>query len=325
MLIGSDTSDKLPFGTFVVIQNVEAAAEETLKQFHDRPQMSTVDRILSRPAFLKRFANVLNPTHPLTQDDLEVLLIHLARDRQELSFNDRVIKFKADMEGAPTPVTNEDMALAELHDAMDRVNATLPILHARILSLQRAAREAVQDKHTIRAKTALRSKKLAESALAHRSAVALQLEEAFIKLQQAADQVDIVEAMKASADAMKVLNQKVGGAEGVQDVMDAVNEQMTTVDEITNIINESAAPVDEGEVNEEIEVMEKVERERREEEEAAKTAARLAELVEVEQPRKEKEKAELANEDSKVAETSADLSHLSVRADKEDEKMLEAA
>jgi charged multivesicular body protein 7 len=325
MLAGPGNPDKLPQGTFVIVQNVEAAAEEVLKQFHGQPQTSSADRILSRTAFLKRFANVLNPTHPLTVSDLDIILIHLARDKQEISFNDRVVKFKADAEDAPLPVTNEDMALAELRDAMDNVNATLPILHAKTVALHEAAREAVQEKHTIRAKTALRSKKLAESALAHRTAVALQLEEAYTKLQQAADQVDIIEAMKAGADAMSVLNQKVGGAEGVQDVMDRVNEQMATTDEITNIINENATPIDEGEVDDEIEAMERTERERTEVEEAAVTAARLAELGEAEKARKEKEQAEAAKEESGVATPSRAFSQLSVEGHEEDEKMLEAA
>jgi len=325
MLTGPENSDKLPQGTFVVVQNVEAAAEEVLNLFHEQPQTSTADRVLSRPAFLERFAKVLNPTHPLTANDVDLLLIHLARDRQELSFNDRVVKFKADMEDAPMPITNEDMALAELRGAMDKVNAQLPILHAKIVTLNEAAREAVQEKNMARAKTALRSKKLAESALAHRSAVAHQLEEAYTKLQQAADQVDIVEAMKAGADAMSVLNDKVGGVEGVQDVMDSVNEQMTTVDEITNIINDSATPVDEGEVEDEFEAMEKAERELKEQEEAAITAARLAELAEAEKIRKEKEQIEVAMEDNNVTATSMELSQLSVNAEREDEKMLEAA
>jgi charged multivesicular body protein 7 len=325
MLAGPDGSEKLPQGTFVVVENVEAAAEEVLKQFHEQPQTSTADRILSRPEFLKRFAKVLNPTTPLTTNDLDLLLIHLARDRHELSFNERAVKFKADMDDAPVPITNEDMALAELRDAMDKVNAQLPVLHAKIVTLTEAAREAVQEKQMIRAKTALKSKKLAESALAHRTTAALRLEEAYIKLQQAADQVDIVEAMKAGADAMSVLNQKVGGIEGVQDVMDSVNEQMTTVDEIAKIINDSATPVDEDEIEAEIEALEKVERERKEQEEAANTAARLAELAEVEKAQKEKQQSGVATEDSKVGVTSTDFSHLSVSADKEDLKMLEAA
>ncbi|KAF2690441.1 hypothetical protein K458DRAFT_328827 [Lentithecium fluviatile CBS 122367] len=335
VLTGPDDPDRLPVGTFVVVHNVEAAAAEVLKRFQAQPQISAADRILSRPAFLKRFASVLNETVPITADDLDILLTHLSRDRQALAFSDRAVKFKAEIEEAPAPITDEDVALADLRDCMDKVNAQLPILHAKIVTLDQAAREAVQQTQMVRAKTALRSRKLAESALAHRSALALQLEEAYMKLQQAADQIDVVEAMKAGADAMDVLNQKVGGAEGAQNIMDAVNEQMTTVDEIASIINESATPVNEEEVDDEFETMEKAEKEKREQEEAAKTATRLAELAGAEKIQKEKEaqreeeqerkRHEAAMEESEVAETSTDFSQLSVEADGEEEKMLVAA
>jgi charged multivesicular body protein 7 len=98
--------------------------------------------------------------------------------------------------------------------------------------------------------------------------------------------------MRAGAAALKGLNEKVGGAEGVQGVVDAVNEQMATTEEITNIINETDQPLDEGEIDDEFEALEKADREKREKEEAEKTAARLAELETMERKRKEKEAAD---------------------------------
>jgi charged multivesicular body protein 7 len=324
MLTGSDDSDNLPVDTFVVVQNVEAAAVETLKQFHTQSLMSTADRVLSRSAFARRFARVLNSTVSIPPDDLDLLLIHLARDRQALSFNQQVVKFKTEKDEIPAPITNEDIALADLRDSMDRVNAQISLLHAKVVTLDRVAREAVHEKHMVRAKTALRSKKLAESALSHRAALALQLEEAYLNLQQAADQVDIVEAMKAGADAMNVLNQKVGGVEGVQSVMDSIHEQTATVEEITSIINEASGPVDESAIDDEFKALENVEKERKEQDEAASTAARLADLAELDlvrndsQLQQEEERVKDTREENRVTEMSPDLSELSVQSEGEE-------
>ncbi|KAI4624370.1 hypothetical protein J4E83_004044 [Alternaria metachromatica] len=291
---------KMEVGNFVVVKNVEVAADEILKKMKEH--VSTADRVLSKTDFLKRFATILNPTAPLTTNDLDILLVFLARDKQAISHNDQTIKFKPEHEAAPLPVTEDDVAIANLRDTLANINAQIPPLMEKIALADAAAREAVVAKQMVRAKAALRSKKLAENALAQRSDVALQLEQVYTDLQQAADQVEIVEAMRAGAAALKGLNEKVGGAEGVQGVVDAVNEQMATTEEITNIINETDQPLDEGEIDDEFEALEKADREKREKEEAERTAARLAELEAVEKKRKEKEAADAEQRQKEVVD-----------------------
>lgn len=305
-LLGPPSSNKLPVGNLVVVKNVEDAAEEVLKKYQVL-SASPAERILSRSAFLKRFSGVFGSQSPLSAEDLDVLLTHLSRDKNEVSYDKDTIKFKLDTEDAPLPITPEDTILARLRDSVERANAEMVVLQTRINSCQAAAREAIEEKQMIRAKTALRSRKLAESALENRSKVALQLEETYDKLQEGQLQVGTVEVMKAAAEALKILHNKVGGAEGVQNVVDSVREQMDTTDEITSIINEAATPVDEGEVDEEFEALEKAEREKMEREEAAKTAARLAVLEKAEKARKEKGE----ESEKRVEEASQSLSQLS--------------
>lgn len=282
--------ETLSAGNFVVVKNVEVAADEILKKMKEHA--STADRVLSKTDFLKRFSHTLNDAAPLTTNDMNILLMYLARDKLAISYNAQTIKFKPEHEALPEPITQEDEAIANLRDTLANINAQIPPLMEKITAADAAAREAVTAKQMIRAKAALRSKKLAESALAQRSDVALQLESVYAQLQSAADQVEIVEAMRAGADALKSLNEKVGGAEGVQGVVDAVNEQMATTEEITNIINESDQPLDEAEIDDEFEALEKAEKEKEEEEAAVKTAARLAELAEADKKRKEVEEKE---------------------------------
>jgi charged multivesicular body protein 7 len=271
--------DKLAVRNYVVLKNVEVAGDEILKKMKEHT--STADRVLSRRDFLDRFSHTLNPASPLTNNDLNIILIYLCRDKQAISYDAQTIKFKAEHEAQPLPITEEDAAIVGLRDTLANIHAQLPPLMEKIELANATAREAVATKQMVRAKAALRSKKLAETALAQRSDVALQLEGVYHQLQQAADQVEIVEAMR---------------------VVDAVNEQMAATEEITNIINETDTAVDEVDIEDEFEALERAETEKKEQEEAAKIAARLAQLEEAERKQKEKQAKEKQEKEQQAKE-----------------------
>ncbi|KAH9882165.1 hypothetical protein J1614_001337 [Plenodomus biglobosus] len=346
-VLGQTQPHQLASGNFVVVKNVEIAADEVLKKMQELN--STADRVLSKADFLKRFSRVLNPSVPLTTNDLDILLVFLARDKQAISYNAQTIKFKPEHEAVPLPVTKDDTAIANLRDTLANINAQLLPLMEKIAHADAAAREAVAAKQMARAKAALRAKKLAEGTLAHRTEIAHQLETVYNDLQQAADQVEIVEAMRAGAAALKSLNEKVGGAEGVQGVVDAVNEQMAFTEEISNIINENSQPIDEMEIDDELEALEKAQMDKQNDLIAERTRVRISETNELEQRLAEKEaqekeaeekqhaekemqqrrrqfmaerariRAERAAEEQEVDKTSADLSKLSFVQESDDE------
>lgn len=346
-VLGQTQPHQLASGNFVFVKNVEIAADEVLKKMQELT--STADRVLSKADFLKRFSRILNPNVPLTTNDLDILLVFLARDKQAISYNAHTIKFKPDHEAVPFPVTTDDTAIANLRDTLANINSQLLPLMEKIAHADAAAREAVATKQMARAKAALRSKKLAEGTLAHRTEIAHQLETVYNDLQQAADQVEIVEAMRAGAAALKSLNEKVGGAEGVQGVVDAVNEQMAFTEEISNLINENGQPIDEMEIDDELEALEKAQIEDQNDLLAERTRVRISETNELgqrlaekeaeekeaeEKQRAEKEmqqrrrqfmaerariRAERAAQEQELDETSADLSKLSFVQESDDE------
>ncbi|KAF2497075.1 hypothetical protein BU16DRAFT_349006 [Lophium mytilinum] len=287
-VIGAPGSqDRLAVGNFVVMANVEAAASNVLKQMSSRK--SNVDLVFSRSTFATEFANTLDSSHALTQVDLNILLTHLARDKQSVSFDSKTVKFKQDSHTLPSPITHQDATIANLRDLISSMNTQIPPLTARIATLDATARAAVASKTMTAAKSALRSKKLAEATLVRRTDTLAQLEEVFAKIEQAADQVEIIKVMEASSTVLKGLNKEIGGAEGVEGVVDALKEEMSKVDEVSGIINEvgQEGVVDETEVDEEFET-----REKREQEEAEQTRVRLEELEKLDQERKEKKRAE---------------------------------
>lgn len=262
---------------------------------------SKVDLVYSRATFAHEFAHALNPTHSLTPVDLNILLIYLARDKQEISFDSKTIKFKSTNETIPSPIVQQDATIANLRDLISSLNTQLAPLTVRIATLDANARAAVASKSTTAARSALRSKKLAEATLARRTDTLTQLEEVFSKIEAAADQVEIVRVMEASATVLRGLHKEVGGVEGVEGVVDALKEEMGRVDEVSGIINEvgqEGAVIDEAEVDEEFEALEQAEREKKEKaekeerekkarEEAEKTGIRLAELEKLEKQAKE--------------------------------------
>ncbi|KAG9569928.1 hypothetical protein KCU71_g1769, partial [Aureobasidium melanogenum] len=300
-------SDKLSLGNLVVMANVEEAANAIIAKASQLDQ-STTSLIFSRSLFESEFAHVLDPTkHPeaaLSTTDFDILLRYLSRDKPYLSFTSSTIKLKSTAESTPQPITQQDTDIANLRTLIKALETQVSALTDRITTLDISAREAVAAKRTIQAKSALRSKKLAETTLHTRSATLSQLEETFTAIQTAADQVAIVSAMSASAKVLKNLHAEVGGTEGVEEVVDRLRDEMENVDEVGRIINETnTSKVDEEDVDEEFASMEKMEKEKREKEEAAETAAKLAELEGLERERKDKEAEEKEEQREMQAET----------------------
>ena len=230
----------------------------------------------------------------LSPTDLKVLLTHLSRDRSALSYSPSTdtIKLKVPSESQPSPITNEDVSIAKLRTLISSLEPQIEQLTQRVSELDRKAREAVANKQLTTAKSLLRSKKLADQQLQQRSATLASLEEVYAKIEQAADQVEIVRVMEASSKTLQSLNKQTGGVEKAQDVMDGLKEEMTTTEEIGSAINEvGVGAIDEGEVEDELEALEKVEREKIEEAER-KEREKVEEAEREEKEKREAEEAE---------------------------------
>lgn len=269
---------------------MQAAAEAVLDRAWTIATSNT-SRVFSKELFASTFASALG-TDEISPTDLSVLFTHLSRDRSAISYssNTGTVKFKAASETEPSPISEEDVSIASIRTLISSLEPQIQQLTAREAELDKKAREAVTNKQPTMAKAMLRSKKLVDTKLQQRIATLTQLEEVYSKIEQAADQVEIVRVMESSSQTLNSLNKQTGGVEKVQDVMDGLKDEMMNADEIGQAINEvSAGDIDEGEVDDELEALEKVEREKAEEveqaekekreaEEAEKTRERLAEL-----------------------------------------------
>ncbi|KAF4976429.1 hypothetical protein FZEAL_6909 [Fusarium zealandicum] len=274
--------DKLPTGQYVVVRNIEAAAKELGDIMAERT--SRFDRVFSKAQFQKAFSAALVKDQRLTDKDLDVLLKFLSRDKEVIEYDGKTIRIKG--AGEQGGITQEDAAMASLKELTESLKHQTDLLNARVDELSQTAKDAVTRKNRIAALAALKSKKVAEASLATRYATLNQLEEVSAKLEQAADNVQLVKVMEASSGALASLNAQVGGVDRVDSVMDHLREQMSAADEVGAIMAESTGEVvDEGALDDELEAMEAQEREKEEEETRRKEA-------EEKRDREEKEAAE---------------------------------
>lgn len=297
-----DKSGNLRPGDLVLVPVLEDISKKILA-WQQRQGQSPTDRIFTRESFSTVVSAVLSPSQqqtPLSSKDLDVLLLYLSRDKAILSYDNKTVKLKPLAATKPETVTSEDAAVANLKSLISSLTDQTAALESSITSHQERAAAAVAAKNKTTALAALRSKKSAERALAQRTATLQQLEDVFTQIQQATDQIDIVETLKNSASALKSLNSKVGSVESVDAVLDELREEMQKTGEVQSVLAEplsgdtGAVEVADAEVDDELEAMEQEERQKEEAQEAKKTEARLKQLEDLQrqQPQKESPAAE---------------------------------
>ncbi|QIW98939.1 hypothetical protein AMS68_004457 [Peltaster fructicola] len=239
---------------------------------------SSATSVFTKDNFIDELAGVDALTKQISQDDWKILATYLSRDRQIITYDaaSQTIKLRFGSETTAGPITQEDIDIASLRALIRTLQRQVNGLQTRVAEADQTARKAVSAKNNQAAKSALRSKKLAQNTLEQRTSTLQQLEEVFVKIEQAADQVEIVRVMEAAGRTLKSLNEKTGGAEKVHEVMDALKEQAMTTDEIGQALNEdSHNPIDEAEVDDELERLEKSYREAEIDREAAQKQAQL--------------------------------------------------
>ena len=258
---------------------------------------SRVDRLFPMKAFEEAITKVLDRSHGITNDDLHILIVYLARDTGVITFNEQVsldiflkgsshgkandngklVKLRGPGEGLPE-ITAQDVNIVLLKRLIMDLTIQVDSLATKIGDSSEKARDFVTQKNRPAAIASLRRKKLQEDILARRSETLAQLEAVYAKIQEAADQVEIMRVMQASTQALKSLHTEIGTVETVEDMLAGLREQMDNVDDIGSIINEHGqrtAMVDETIVDEELELLEKQERNKKDEESVVETQKRL--------------------------------------------------
>lgn len=298
-------SNALPSGQYIVLSNLEDIGK-SFSEKNPVTDQSRFERTFSKAHFHKTFNTTLVASRQLSEQDTDILLRFLSRDKGVLLYDGSTVKIKAP--GESDTLTEEDASIAQLKELLVYLTHQTSLLSARVDELTLTAKDAVSKKNRVAALAALKSKKLAETTLEKRFATVTQLEEVAHKIQQAADNVAMVKVMEASGEALKSLNAQVGGAERVEEVVDRLREQMSAADEVNSILAESGAVIDEGEIDDELEALEgeekrKVEEKERKEKEEERKRLEAQQEKEAEELKKRLEEAgKVPVEETKEAE-----------------------
>ncbi|KAM3511157.1 hypothetical protein MY11210_005208 [Beauveria gryllotalpidicola] len=270
--------DRLPKGQYVLLENVEAAT----KQFNDimAEHTSKFDRVFTKSQFYNTFASDLIDSQRLSEADMNVLLCYLSRDKGLIEYDGRIVRVKG--VGDQSGITEDDKAIASLKEVTLKVKHQADLLSGRIDELELDAKKALARKNKVSALAALRQKKAAEQTLSTRYATLNQLEETANKIEQAADNVAVVRALEASSGVLRSLNAQVGTPDKVDAVMDELRERVADTEELAALLAESTgAPVDEGEIDDELAEMEREARDKEEEKQAENAKHEIDSLPEV--------------------------------------------
>lgn len=272
--------DKLPQGRFVIMENVEKAGKDIGERLSERT--SKFERIFTKDQFRREFTQS-EGLQSLKEEDVEVLLKFLSRDKGLIEYDGKIVKLKAT--GEQDGLTEEDAAIASIKELTARLRHQIDLLNKRTEELEQAAKTAVARKQRVTALAALKSKKQAEASLAARYQSLSSLDEVAAKIEQAGDQVQMLKVMESSTSVLKGLNEQVGGVDRVDNVMDKLRNEMDDVEEVAGMLAEGGRVVNEDELGEELEAMEREEREKEEEksrkEEEKEARRQMEELPEV--------------------------------------------
>ncbi|OJJ51250.1 hypothetical protein ASPZODRAFT_55735 [Penicilliopsis zonata CBS 506.65] len=279
IVLGADSleaSPRLQTQDLVIVENLQEAASKITKEALSRSS-SKIDLIYSKEGFINEFKSILDGESSLSDLDFDVLLLYLSRDTGAIAYDGKTIKFMSS-DDTRTQITQQDTTIASIRTLISTMSKQVGELEAKIEGLTTAAKAALNSKNRISALSSLRSKKLIEHNLKQRLDTLAQLEEVYTKIEQAADQVEVMKVMEASTGVLRGLHSQLGGIERVEDVVEELREEMMKVDEVGSILNEAGPIIDEGEIDEELEALEKRETEAIEEAKAQETRKRLAEL-----------------------------------------------
>ncbi|CCE33808.1 related to protein SNF7 [Claviceps purpurea 20.1] len=241
-------------------------------------QATRFDRVFTKLHFRTSLANQLAAGTLLSEEDIEILLLSLSRDRCLIDYDGTIVRIRDPAD--KSTITQEDVAAASIKELIANVKHQIEILNNRLAQLHNEAKAALQNDNRAAARGALKSKKLAETSLCQRYSILNQVEDVAAKLEQASEQVQLVNIMHSSANALKSLNSRIGGSAQVEQLMEQIRVQMGETDEVAAILSDANAEhVDELELDDELAALKEGVREHEASTEAQEALLKLNELT----------------------------------------------
>ena len=165
------------------------------------------------------------------------------------------MKLRSPSEQRPDAITEQDTTIAHLKALVRSLHSRVDTLSADLTKCTERAQAAVANKNRTVALAALRSRRTVENTLAHQSKALGQVEEVMASIQTAADNIELVRVLERSSKVLSGLNKEVGGLDRVDRIMEGLREETETVSEVSQMLAEGEAVVDDEAVEDELEAM----------------------------------------------------------------------
>lgn len=275
-----------------------------LAEYTARPRK--IDRIFSLESLQEDVLSSLKID--MSETDTLVLATHLASSfNVSFDSSQSIVKFPARNSKAE-PVTPEDATLLLIKTTLCKLDTLIGQLTSRQAQLQADARRYLSSNppNKTMALSALRSSKLAESALKTQVNQQHSLEEVLNGIETAQGNLEMMQVMERSDAVIRGLNKQIGGVDRVEEIMDAVREGMQDAAEINAVLHDTGAVIDEQEVEDELAELERQEKEKAERE-------RIMEMPVPEPPRRTEVDRVREEEGKEVDSLTSSLSGLSVK------------
>lgn len=130
-------------------------------------------------------------------------------------------------------------------------------LEDQISSTNDNALRAIRTNRRVSALAALRSKKMAENTLAQRADTLSQLENVYHSIEQASNQLMIMNVLKNSSMALRKMNEETGNIESVENILDELATEVDKTNEVAKAIEERGGndSIDESDIDDELEAL----------------------------------------------------------------------
>lgn len=241
------------------LKNIKAH-QESNSGFAGSSAGSYTNSVYTKDLFTKLFSKVkcFSRDIELSSTDMNVLLKYLSRDLPRLSIKDDTIKINlaATSFANIEPVSEQDRAVAALKQTIHDIAARIDGLSTRIEECDNKAKTALASKSShgkTVARYALRSRKLAQTTQVDSFNMLANLEQTLTSIDTATSTVDIMASLKQGVGILSTLNQSVGGAEKVAELVDELQDNIADTDEISREISSLGIQVDEAEIDDEFE------------------------------------------------------------------------
>lgn len=209
----------------------------------------------SRSVFTRKFfEHTVSEKVKLSHVDLDCIMAYLEHEKR-LVMNEQIVIYKSKVDTSKNleEVTPRDEAVANLRDTIWKMSQRVDGLSEQIDQCTDRAKKALAKKNRVLAKYALRSKHYAEQSQGQALEMLEKLQITLDQIDTATGQQQMTIALEAGVGILRELNKTIGGVDRVAELMDEVQEQKVTTDELGQLLaGEKPTEDDEEDIEEEL-------------------------------------------------------------------------